>query len=104
MARVWNEGHRFSGRVVLVTGAGGTLGGAVAGAFGGEGASVVFGYRPRPHPCGCGDSGCSEQERPPKLVHRATVPAERQSARRHYLLLTTSLRRRPSSRRASKPR
>ena len=45
MARVWNDGHRFSGRVVLVTGAGGTLGGAIAGGFGGEGASVVVGYR-----------------------------------------------------------
>jgi 3-oxoacyl-[acyl-carrier protein] reductase len=45
VARVWNDGHRFSGRVVLVTGAGGTLGGAIARGFGGEGASVVVGYR-----------------------------------------------------------
>ena len=45
MARVWNDGHRFSGRVVLVTGAGGTLGGAIARGFGGEGASVLVGYR-----------------------------------------------------------
>lgn len=45
MARVWNDGHRFSGRVVLVTGAGGTLGGAIARGFGAEGASVVVGYR-----------------------------------------------------------
>jgi len=41
----WNDGHRFSGRVALVSGAGGTLGGAVARGFGGEGASVLVGYR-----------------------------------------------------------
>jgi 3-oxoacyl-[acyl-carrier protein] reductase len=42
---MWNDGRRFSGRVALVTGAGGTLGGAVAAGFGREGASVVVGYR-----------------------------------------------------------
>jgi 3-oxoacyl-[acyl-carrier protein] reductase len=41
----WNDGHRFSGRVALVTGAGGTLGAAVARGFGREGASVLVGYR-----------------------------------------------------------
>jgi NAD(P)-dependent dehydrogenase (short-subunit alcohol dehydrogenase family) len=45
MATTWNDGSRFSGRVALVTGAGGTLGGAVAVGFGREGASVVVGYR-----------------------------------------------------------
>ena len=30
METTWNDGHRFSGRVALLTGAGGTLGGAVA--------------------------------------------------------------------------
>ena len=45
MDRIWNDGRRFSGRVALVTGAGGTLGGAVAAGFGREGASVVVGYR-----------------------------------------------------------
>ena len=45
MEAAWNDGHRFSGRVALVTGAGGTLGGAVARGFGGEGASVLVGYR-----------------------------------------------------------
>jgi 3-oxoacyl-[acyl-carrier protein] reductase len=42
---IWNDGRRFSERVALVTGAGGTLGGAVALGFGREGASVLVGYR-----------------------------------------------------------
>ena len=45
METTWNDGRRFSGRVALVTGAGGTLGGAVARGFGREGASVLVGYR-----------------------------------------------------------
>lgn len=45
METTWNDGHRFSGRVALVTGAGGTLGGAVARGFGREGAAVLLGYR-----------------------------------------------------------
>jgi 3-oxoacyl-[acyl-carrier protein] reductase len=45
VAANWNDGRRFSGRVALVTGAGGTLGGAVALGFGREGASVLVGYR-----------------------------------------------------------
>ena len=42
---IWNDGHRFVGRVAVVTGAGGALGGAVARALGREGARVVLGYR-----------------------------------------------------------
>ena len=41
----WNDGRRFSGRVAIVTGAGGALGGAVARALGREGATVALGYR-----------------------------------------------------------
>lgn len=41
----WNDGRRFEGRVAIVTGAGGALGGAVARALGREGAMVVLGYR-----------------------------------------------------------
>src|ERR1700754_744851 len=40
-----NDGRRFEGRVAVVTGGGGTLGGAVARGFGSEGASVAIGYR-----------------------------------------------------------
>jgi NAD(P)-dependent dehydrogenase (short-subunit alcohol dehydrogenase family) len=45
MDRAWNDGHRFVGRVAVVTGAGGALGGAVALALGREGARVAIGYR-----------------------------------------------------------
>src|SRR5579862_2215082 len=45
MGAQWNDGRRFAGRVAVVTGGGGTLGGAVARAFGLEGASVALGYR-----------------------------------------------------------
>jgi 3-oxoacyl-[acyl-carrier protein] reductase len=41
----WNNGRRFEGRVAIVTGAGGALGGAVARALGREGAAVALGYR-----------------------------------------------------------
>src|SRR4029077_18515574 len=39
MGAQWNDGRRFDGRVAVVTGGGGTLGGAVARGFGSEGAS-----------------------------------------------------------------
>jgi 3-oxoacyl-[acyl-carrier protein] reductase len=45
MGARWNDGRRFEGRVALVTGGGGTLGGAVARGFGAEGGSVAVGYR-----------------------------------------------------------
>jgi 3-oxoacyl-[acyl-carrier protein] reductase len=41
----WNDGRRFEGRVAIVTGAGGALGGAAARALGREGATVALGYR-----------------------------------------------------------
>ena len=41
----WSGGQRFGGRVAIVTGAGGALGGAVARALGREGATVGLGYR-----------------------------------------------------------
>jgi 3-oxoacyl-[acyl-carrier protein] reductase len=41
----WNNGRRFDGKVAIVTGAGGALGGAVARALGREGAKVAVGYR-----------------------------------------------------------
>ena len=45
MGAQWNDGRRFDGRVAVVTGGGGTLGGAAASAFGSEGASVALAYR-----------------------------------------------------------
>ncbi len=45
MGAQWNDGQRFRGRVAVITGGGGTLGGAVARGFGIEGASVAVGYR-----------------------------------------------------------
>jgi NAD(P)-dependent dehydrogenase (short-subunit alcohol dehydrogenase family) len=41
----WNDGKRFAGRVILITGAGGDLGGHSARAFSGEGGTVALGYR-----------------------------------------------------------
>jgi NAD(P)-dependent dehydrogenase (short-subunit alcohol dehydrogenase family) len=45
MEKLWNDGRRFAGRVAVVSGAGGALGGAVARALGREGARVALGYR-----------------------------------------------------------
>src|SRR2546421_1320758 len=45
MGAQWDDGRRFEGRVTVVTGGGGTLGGAVARGFGSEGASVAIGFR-----------------------------------------------------------
>lgn len=59
MNKLWNDGRRFVGRVALVTGAGGALGGATARALGREGATVVLGYRSS-H--GAAESGVAEIE------------------------------------------
>jgi 3-oxoacyl-[acyl-carrier protein] reductase len=45
MDPIWNNGQRFAGRVAIVTGAGGALGGAIARALGREGAGVALSYR-----------------------------------------------------------
>ena len=45
MSARWNDGHRFSGRVAIVTGASGALGSACARALGREGACVALAYR-----------------------------------------------------------
>ena len=45
MAGRWNDGRRFEGRVAIVTGASGALGGASARALAREGASVALAYR-----------------------------------------------------------
>ena len=45
MTARWNDGHRFAGRVAIVTGASGALGGACARALAREGASVALAYR-----------------------------------------------------------
>ena len=45
MAQRWNDGHRFAGRVAIVTGASGALGGASARALAREGAHVALAYR-----------------------------------------------------------
>ncbi|MDE0203513.1 MAG: SDR family oxidoreductase [Rhodospirillaceae bacterium] len=45
MSARWNDGHRFAGRVAIVTGASGALGGACARAFALEGAQIALAYR-----------------------------------------------------------
>jgi 3-oxoacyl-[acyl-carrier protein] reductase len=45
MMSKWNDGKRFTGRAAIVTGASGALGGAIAAAFGKEGANVALSYR-----------------------------------------------------------
>ena len=45
MASRWNDGRRFEGRVAIVTGASGALGGASARALAREGAHVALAYR-----------------------------------------------------------
>jgi 3-oxoacyl-[acyl-carrier protein] reductase len=45
MVSKWNDGQRFTDRVAIVTGASGALGGAIAAAFGREGARVALSYR-----------------------------------------------------------
>ena len=45
MTARWNDGHRFAGRVAIVTGASGALGGVCARALAREGASVALAYR-----------------------------------------------------------
>ncbi len=45
MPRQWNNGNRFEGRVAIVSGASGVLGGATARALAREGARVALGYR-----------------------------------------------------------
>jgi 3-oxoacyl-[acyl-carrier protein] reductase len=44
MGAQWNDGWGFEGKVAVVSGGGGTLGGAIARGFGAAGASVALAY------------------------------------------------------------
>jgi len=81
----WNDGKRFEGRVAIVTGAGGALGGAVARALGREGATVALGYRSSEEPA---QTALAEIERNGSRGHVAQLEVTHGDSVEHFVAET----------------